>query len=180
MNNFSKRTISGVCFVAVMLAALLFNGYIFGAVMLFALVVMMWEFLRMTCGTEYRYSQILSIVAGATMFIMTFFHAAGMVSGRFLLLTLLPFFILMINSLYVKDKSRFAKFACLYTAILYIAIPWTMLNYAAFTTGEFNGTLLLCFFSIIWGSDVGAYVFGVTLGQKYGRKLFPSVSPKKS
>ena len=180
MNNFSKRTISGVCFVAVMLAALLFNGYIFGAVMLFALVVMMWEFLRMTCGTEYRYSQILSIVAGATMFIMTFFHAAGMVSGRFLLLTLLPFFILMINSLYVKDKSRFAKFACLYTAILYIAMPWTMLNYAAFTTGEFNGTLLLCFFSIIWGSDVGAYVFGVTLGQKYGRKLFPSVSPKKS
>ena len=180
MNDFSNRTISGVCFVGIMLASLLLNHYLFGAVMLFALVVMMWEFLRMTCGTEYRYSQILSIVAGATMFIMTFFHASGMLDARFLVLSLLPFFILMIDSLYVKDKSRFAKFACLYTAILYIAVPWTMLSYAAFTSGAFSGKLLICFFSIVWGSDVGAYIFGVTLGQKYGKKLFPSVSPKKS
>jgi phosphatidate cytidylyltransferase len=40
--------------------------------------------------------------------------------------------------------------------------------------------LLLSFFVIIWGSDVGAYLFGITLGQKYGKKLFPSISPKKS
>ena len=40
--------------------------------------------------------------------------------------------------------------------------------------------MLLCFFAIIWGSDVGAYLFGITLGQKYGKKLFPSISPKKS
>jgi phosphatidate cytidylyltransferase len=38
----------------------------------------------------------------------------------------------------------------------------------------------LSFFAIVWGSDVGAYLFGITLGQKYGKKLFPSISPKKS
>ena len=27
---------------------------------------------------------------------------------------------------------------------------------------------------------MGAYLFGITLGQKYGKKLFPSISPKKS
>jgi phosphatidate cytidylyltransferase len=32
----------------------------------------------------------------------------------------------------------------------------------------------------VWASDVGAYLFGITLGQKYGNKLFPSISPKKS
>ena len=48
MNNFIKRTISGVGFAAVMLAAFLTNKFVFGAEMLFALVVMMWEFLRMT------------------------------------------------------------------------------------------------------------------------------------
>jgi phosphatidate cytidylyltransferase len=46
--------------------------------------------------------------------------------------------------------------------------------------GDFNGKLLLAFFAIVWGSDVGAYLFGITLGQKYGKKLFPSISPKKS
>jgi phosphatidate cytidylyltransferase len=87
----------------------------------------------------------------------------------------------MINSLYLKDKSRFDKFANLYAVLIYIAVPWSLLNFAVFNpAGEFNGILLLCFFCIIWGSDVGAYIFGITLGQKYGKKLFPSISPKKS
>jgi phosphatidate cytidylyltransferase len=56
-----------------------------------------------------------------------------------------------------------------------------MLNFAVFNSeGEFSGMMLLCFFAIIWGTDVGAYLFGITLGQKYGKKLFPSISPKKS
>lgn len=181
MNNFTKRTISSAVFLAVMLTALLTNQYVYGAVMLFILVVMMWEFLKMTCGTEYRYSQILSIIAGATMFIMSYLYKGFGMPGRFIVLSLIPFFILMINSLYVKDKTRFAKFACLYTSILYIAIPWTMLNYTVFSNGgNYSGINLLCFFAIVWGSDVGAYIFGVTLGQKYGKKLFPSISPKKS
>lgn len=181
MNNFVKRTISGIGFAAIMLAALLTNRYVFGAVMLFALIVMMWEFLKMTCGKEYRYSQILSIVAGASLFTLVYFYRGFSLPGRLVILAFVPIFILMINSLYVKDKSRFNKFANLYTAIIYIAIPWSLLNFAAFSPeGNFNGMLLLCFFAIIWGSDVGAYIFGITLGQKYGKKLFPSISPKKS
>ena len=181
MNNFIKRTISGVGFAAVMLAAFLTNKFIFGAVMLFALVVMMWEFLRMTCGKEYKYSQILSILAGATLFTLVWLFKGFNFPGRLVILAFVPVFILMINSLYVKDKSRFNKFANLYTAIIYIAVPWSVINFAAFgPEGEFNGMLLLSFFAIIWGSDVGAYLFGITLGQKYGKKLFPSISPKKS
>lgn len=181
MNNFVKRTISGVGFAAIMLAAFLTNKFVFGAVMLFALVVMMWEFLRMTCGKEYRYSQILSILAGATLFTLVWLFKGFNFPGRLVILAFVPVFILMINSLYVKDKSRFNKFANLYTAIVYIAVPWSVINFAVFgPEGEFNGMLLLSFFAIIWGSDVGAYLFGITLGQKYGKKLFPSISPKKS
>lgn len=164
-----------------MLAAFLTNKFVFGAVMLFALVVMMWEFLRMTCGKEYKYSQILSILAGATLFTLVWLFKGFNFPGRLVILAFVPVFILMINSLYVKDKSRFNKFANLYTAIIYIAVPWSVINFAVFgPEGEFNGMLLLSFFAIIWGSDVGAYIFGITLGQKYGKKLFPSISPKKS
>ncbi|MBE6234101.1 MAG: hypothetical protein E7118_06480 [Bacteroidales bacterium] len=181
MNNFFKRTLSGIGFAAVMLSALLIDKYIFGAVMLFALIVMMYEFLRMTCGKDYMFSQVLSILAGAVLFILTFLYKGLAVPGRLVILSFVPVFVLMINSLYVKDKSCFSKFANLYAAILYIAVPWSLLNFAVFNaSGEFCGLLLLCFFCIIWASDVGAYVFGITLGQKYGKKLFPSISPKKS
>ena len=177
MNNLVKRTISGAVFGVVMLSAFLINKFVFGAVMLFALIVMMREFLKMTCGNDYRYSQILSILAGAITFILVFLYKGFGFPGK----SIIPVFILMINSLYVKDKTRFDKFANLYTAIIYIAIPWSLLNFAAFgPDGAFNGKLILCFFCIIWGSDVGAYIFGMALGQKYGKKLFPSISPKKS
>lgn len=181
MNNLIKRTISGIAFAVIMLAAFLTNKYVFGAVMLFALIVMMREFLQMTCGKEYRYSQILSILAGVILFVLVYLFKGFNFPGRLVILAFVPVFILMINSLYVKDKTRFDKFANLYTALIYIAVPWSVLNFAVFNAdGDFNGRLLLCFFCIIWGSDVGAYCFGMALGQKYGRKLFPSISPKKS
>ncbi|MBR4977353.1 MAG: phosphatidate cytidylyltransferase [Bacteroidales bacterium] len=181
MNNFVKRTLSAVGFAAVMLAAFLTNKYIFGAVMLFSLVVMMWEFLQMTCGKNYRYSQLLSILAGAILYVLVYLYKGFNFPGRLVTLAFVPMFILMINSLYLKDKSRFDKFANLYAALIYISVPWSLLNFAVFDAeGEFNGILLLCFFAIIWGSDVGAYIFGMSFGQKYGKKLFPSISPKKS
>ena len=181
MNNFVKRTISGIGFVAIMLAALLTNKFAFGFVMLLSLVVMMKEFLQMTCGSEYRYSQILSIFAGVILFLLTFLYKGFNFSGRYVILALIPVFILMIDSLYVKDKRSFNKFANLYTAILYIAVPWSLFNFAAFDAeSNFDASLLISFFAIVWGSDVGAYVFGISLGQKYGKKLFPSISPKKS
>lgn len=181
MNNFVKRTLSGIGFAAVMLAALLTNKFVFGFVMLLSLVVMMREFLRMTCGSEYRYSQALSILAGATLFSLVFLYKGFNLPGRFVMLAMVPVFALMITSLYLKDKKDFHKFANLYTSILYIAIPWTLFNFAAFNAeGQFSGILLLSFFGIVWASDVGAYIFGITLGQKYGKKLFPSISPKKS
>ena len=164
-----------------MLAALLTNKFVFGFVMLLSLVVMMKEFLHMTCGSEYRFSQTLSIFAGAVIFTLVYLYKGFGMPGRFLILAVLPVFLVMINSLYVKDKKNFHKFADIYTAILYIAAPWTLFNFAAFNAeSQFNGILLLSFFAIVWASDVGAYLFGITLGQKYGKKLFPSISPKKS
>ena len=181
MNNFVKRTLSGIGFAAVMIAALLTNKFVFGFVMLLSLVIMMKEFLQMTCGSEYRYSQVLSIFAGSTLFVLTYLFKGFNIPGRFLILALIPVFMVMINSLYVKDKRSFNKFANLYTSIIYIAVPWSLFNFAAFTAdAQFNGILLLSFIVIVWASDVGAYLFGITLGQKYGKKLFPSISPKKS
>jgi len=121
-------------------------------------------------------SQAISFI-----FALVYLYKGFGIPGKLVILAFIPVFILMINSLYVKDKTRFDKFANLYTAILYIAVPWSLLNFAVFgPDGTFNGRLLLCFFCIIWGSDVGAYGFGMALGQKYGKKLFPSISPKKS
>lgn len=188
MKNFIVRTVSGLVFLAVMLLALLSGDwfesgkYIFAAVMVFALVMMMAEFFRMTMGEVYKCSRTIAIAGGCLMFLVTFLvQSTEAVTGRFIALAFIPLFIVMINSLYVKDKKDFGKFANIYTGLLYIAVPWTLLNFVAFDSEHnFNGLVLLCMFVIIWVSDIGAYLFGSTLGQKFGPKLFPSVSPRKS
>ncbi len=179
--NLIVRTASGVAYLLVMLAALLWSKYSYAAMMIFVLVVMMMEFLNMTMGTKYRISQILAVLTGVTLFVLIFLFKGFGIAPKYLTLVFIPLLIVMIHSIYVKDKAEFGKFSCIYTALLYIALPWSFINLAVFNSeGVFSGKILLAFFIIIWTSDVAAYLFGVSLGQKYGKKLFPSISPKKS
>ncbi len=167
--------------MAVVIACILWNKYSFAVLMTGLMAAMMIEFYKMTMRGEYIFSQVLSIMAAIVMFALTFLYRGFNFPGRLVILAIVPVFVMMINSLYVKDKTDFGKFANLYTALLYIAVPMTMTNFVAFPhLGSYDGILLLCFFIIIWVSDIGGYLFGMTIGQKYGKKLFPEVSPKKS
>lgn len=181
MKNLLIRTFTGIGFVAVVAACLILNKYTFGVLMIGLMVAMMVEFFRMTMRGEYLFSQALAIAAAVILFLLTYLYRGFDFPGRLVVLAIIPVFIMMINSLYVKDKTDFGKFANLYTALLYIAVPVSLMNFAVFAPdGTYSGTLLLCFFIIIWASDIGGYLFGMSIGQKYGKKLFPEVSPKKS
>lgn len=180
MNNLMLRTLSGAGFVVVMLVGLLVDKFLFAALVLFIMTVMMLEFYRMTIGEGYRTQQALAIAAAVIMFVLVFLNRAYQFPGKFLSLTMVPVIILMVSSLYAKDRKEFKRLSHIYTGLLYIAAPLSLVNLIAFKDGEFNALMLLCFFVIIWCSDIGAFAVGSTLGQKYGKKLCPDISPKKS
>ena len=180
MSNLLVRTLSGIGFVLVMLAGLLVDKFLFAELVLFIMTVMMLEFYRMTIGEGYRTQQALAVAAACIMFILVFLNRAFGVPGKFLSLTMVPIIILMVSSIYAKDRKDFKRLSHIYTGMLYIAAPLSLVNLIAFKDGEFHAMMLLCFFVIIWCLDVGAFAVGSTLGQKYGKKLCPSVSPKKS
>ena len=181
MINLLKRTISGAAFVIIIVASLLICKYTYAAVLVAMTVISMLEFYRMTMGKRYLGSQVLSILAAVILFMLTFAYRGFDFPGRLVILAVVPIFVVMINSLYAKDKTEFGKFANLYTAILYIAVPLAMTNFIVFNaSGDYDGRLLLSFFIIIWASDIGGYLFGMSLGQKFGKKLWPEISPKKS
>ena len=153
MKNLILRTLSGILVIGAVVVSLLLGKFFFVALMIVLTLCIMAEFFRMTMGNEYRFSQYLAMFAAVTMFILTFLYTGFKLPGRLVMLAFIPIFIIMVNSLYVKDKSDFGKFAFIYTALLYIAIPMTLTNFAVF---KFNGQY------------------------DYGKKLFPEVSPKKS
>jgi len=183
MKNFWIRNISGICFLGIVLAALLINKWCFAAFELFILVVMMKEFYKMTLGKHFRYSRFFAQLTGVLLFCLVFLVAAwpARYSIKLVAVALVPMLAVMAGSLYTKeDKKGFGLFSNLYTGLLYIAVPVALSNLIVFkNAGQFSGSLMLAFFIIIWCSDVGAYTFGMLFGRN-GKKLFPSVSPKKS
>ena len=180
MNNTVVRTLSGAVYGALIFCCLLINGYLFAALIIFMMCVMLAEFYKMTMGDSYKFSRALAIATAAIAFILLYLSCAFDMPGKFISLALVPLLVVMFNSLLVKDKSEFTKFAYIYTGLLYIAVPMSLSNLLAFKDGTFSGLLILCFFIIIWCSDIGAYFLGTMFGQKYGKKLAPEISPKKS
>ena len=179
MNTTVKRTVFGALFLAIMLGGLLFHPALFAALFLFMTVVMMWEFYRMTMGNKYKPAQYIAILLGACLFMSVFAVVGYGKPVKFIAFNAFLLLALMISTLFERDKSSYRENSFIYTGFLYIAVPLAMANFVVFRTGEFQGLLMVAFFCIIWASDVGAYCFGMLFG-KNGKKLFPSISPKKS
>lgn len=181
MNTTVKRSIFGVLFLAVMLGGLLFNEWLYVVLFAFITGVMLHEFYKMTLGSQYKDLQSSAIFVGVLLFILGNQYFFGGEKGWTVGLGLVSILLLMVQSVFRKDHTDFLKTAFLYAGLMYIAIPLAFSNAVVSRGGEFSGLLLVAFFCIIWASDVGAYCFGMLLGQKiWPAKLCPSISPKKS
>lgn len=151
MNNTILRTISGTGFIAVMLAGLLINKFLFAALVMFLMATMMHEFFTITMNDRYKFSRLLSILSGLILFSLIFCVSAYGLEVKYVSIAILPIMIVMVNSLYVKDKTEFGKFSDIYTGFLYIAVPLSLSNLIVFfpnpatSSNEFNGIILLCF-----------------------------------
>ena len=165
-----------------MLGGLLFNESLF--CVLFGVItgVMLHEFYKMTMGTSYLYLQIEGIIAGIVMFILGNLYAFGGASLSVALgIAVLLLVLIMVSSVFVKDHKNFHKTGFIYAGLMYIAVPLALSNAVVCNGGTYSGLLMVAFFCIIWCSDVGAYCFGMLLGQKsWSKKMCPNISPKKS
>lgn len=182
MNTTVKRSIFGIVFLAVMLGGLLFHEILFVILFAFITGVMLFEFFRMTMGKAYMSQQITAILVGVLIFLQAHDYFLGIGSlEKLVVVSVALILILMVESIFQKDHTNFLKTGYLYAGLLYIGLPLALSNAVVSATGEYSGLLMVAFFCIIWASDVGAYCFGMLLGQKvWPAKMCPAISPKKS
>ncbi len=186
MKNFIIRTITGIIFVAAVVASFLRPE---AMVLLFSIVtgLTVWEFTGLVNQRpDVTVNRFISTVAAVYFFYaMTYFCSdiyAGVAKSVVFIPYLVTIIYLLVAELYLKQKDPIQDWAYTMLAQMYIALPFSLLNVLAFNATNqgvvaFNTLLPLSVFVFLWVNDSGAYCCGSLLGR---HKLFPRISPGKS
>lgn len=177
LKNFIVRTISGVLFVAIMIAGFLDAK---GMVALFSLITGMaiWEFAGLVNDREgVTVNRFICTVAGVFLNLAMFGFCSSLTPAVVFVPYLITIIYLFISELYLKQEDPINDWAYTMMSQLYIALPFSCINILAFYNGQFYWLVPLCVFVFLWCNDSGAYLSGSLLGK---HKLFPRISPGKS
>lgn len=188
MGNFYRRTLTAIWIVIFILGGFWLHPVSFFITGLLIVAGSMHEYFLMIKNTGVHAQMVPGIFAGASVYIISTLIASGLIkSDYYLFLILLPV-ILMIIELYRKQEKPFDSIAHTFFAIIYIAVPFSLFPFSAFSRtgldsllnhGEmvFSPGIVIGFLLLLWANDTGAYLTGITLGR---HRLMERISPKKS
>ena len=179
MKDLGQRIITGLVFGLVLILSVWVSPYSFMALFSFIIVRGMYEFYKISSERMNISPQKLSGYAiGILLFIMNFLIAMRIIPDKFLLLIIPLFFLVFILELFRNKEQPFTNIAYTILAVLYIALPVSLLNYLVFNhAGIYLPQALLGYIFILWVYDMGGYFVGSPLGK---HRLFERISPKKS
>jgi phosphatidate cytidylyltransferase len=139
-------------------------------------------------NTGVKPRMIPGILTGLTAYIISTLVASGYLTFSYFLILIPIVLIIMGAELYRKQEKPFDSLAHTFFSILYIAIPFSLFPFSAFSrTGlesllphpqiTFSPGIVIGFFILLWANDTGAYLIGISLGR---HRLMERISPKKS
>ena len=186
MKNLITRTITGIIFVAAIVACFLRPD---AMVLLFSIItgLTVWEFTGLVNQRKnVNVNRFISTVAAVYFFYAMTYYCSDMYAGIAKSVVFIPYLVtivyLLIAELYLRQEDPIQDWAYTMLAQMYIALPFSLINVLAFNATNdgmvaFNTLLPLSIFIFLWINDTGAYCCGSLLGR---HKLFPRISPAKS
>jgi len=177
MNNFVKRTLSGFLFVTLIVGSILISKYAFAV---FFAIICGWavrEFHKLSNKQQnVNVDLIVALIGGILLFASSFVHASGIWRNSSFSIYGIYIVLVLIFELYRKQTNPIHNWAYFILGQIFIALPFSLLNFILFIQ-DWQPLILLSVFVTIWVNDTGAYLTGVTIGK---HRLFERISPKKS
>ncbi len=177
MNNFVQRSLTGTVFVAVLVTAIITNQLIFSGLFFVITMLGLFEFYKLWRNGGKQPQVNLGMALGALTYLGLAALSNQLLDMRFLLLLLPLVMIVFMGELYRNKLSPFENIALTLLGVLYIAVPFGLLNFLYLSSSNIFYILLLSYFVLLWINDTFAYLFGMTFGK---HRLFERISPKKS
>ena len=172
--NLIVRSITGVLFVAIMVAGFLNS---MAMILLFTIItgLTLWEYTGLVNDrvADVNVNRFISTVGGVYFFIAIAMWSIGVVKGFAVMMPyVLTIIYLLISELYAKNRNAVTNIAYTMLGQMYIALPLALINVLAFKRdeyGNFSGydmLLPLSVFILLWANDSGAYCFGSMFGKQ--------------
>lgn len=179
MKEFLTRTISGLTYAGLMIAAVMIHPLIFAAVFLFVLIVGMHEFYSFVPSGESKPMKIPGIITGVLLFGVVFLEYYLGIPDIYLGIPVVCLLIVMALTMFVPQVNALQSLGITLAGIVYVALPLSSFSGLVFNPYNegFDYQIALFLFGVIWLNDTGAYITGMLIGK---HKMFPRISPKKS
>lgn len=177
MSNFFKRTLTAIGFVAVLLGSTYYSQLSFSILFFIITLLGSWEFYTLSEKGANKPQKIWGTIASGALFATNAIVCMGYADYHLLVINIPIIFLIFIIELYTKANNPFRNIAFTVLGIIYVAVPFSLLNYLVTYTGKYSYELIFGFFFVLWSNDSAAYLAGSAFGK---RKLFARVSPGKS
>ncbi|MCK5857058.1 MAG: phosphatidate cytidylyltransferase [Bacteroidales bacterium] len=190
MSNLVLRALTGAIIVSAIIASIIFGKFYFGALFFIFTILGTHEFFKMIEKSDIIAQKTFGTAVAGALYLLLWWvsyepfnpqdpvNTATTQRAMYLVIIVLFVFVIPIRELYRTDSDQpIQNIATTLLGIVYVAVPFGLMNFMFRYNGEKTFHLILGLFVILWTADTFAYLVGSRIGKN---RLFERISPKKS
>lgn len=179
MREFTKRSLTGVVFVMIMVWMILWGPFSLFILLSMISSLALYEFYSILKVKENKILTGTGIISGLFVMSLVFLIHQEYMDEKYLILVIFPVVGIWISSIFIPGKNTVISSLKAISGLIYIVLPVSLIPFLTQNslTGNYNPRIFVGTLFIIWIYDSAAYVFGILLGK---HKMAPRISPKKS
>lgn len=180
MTNLTKRFLTGLVLVGVILTGVRLGPFGFAGLLLLINLLSLREFYHLLATARVQPAVTAAYLLSGCMLITCLLVSTGMTNWTWLLLNLPVGFAMFVAALYQRGAQPFQALAITFLGITCISIPmccFLVLPFVPAVGSGYQGDIPFSVFLLLWTHDSGAYLSGKLMGK---HALFQRLSPKKT
>jgi phosphatidate cytidylyltransferase len=176
-SNLTQRIFTGLLGSAAIIAGVAYSPWTYFIIFVFISAVTLIEFYSLVGLDGMLPQKTFGTICGVLVFCLAFLIEKNHISWRYYFLMFPIISLVFMIKLYKFERKPFTNIAFTILGIIYVAMPFALLNIATFENGDYNYEIMLGCLLILWANDTGGFIAGTLFGKT---KLFERISPKKS